>query len=321
MPPHRSNALTMTRRHVRLVGPRAGGERLRAATLRQLLAVLIDGSQRALRLRLQGRSTARGTPPAWIVAATDFEVRLRSGSTVLEIDAPTLDEAAPDQFAQGSLFSEVDAGRPAIDYLFDSLEAALDGESQSPLYDGPLLSCLSDLGSIFAEGIEVIEFDTPLNRLSRTRAMREPDVAGFRELARSIPRPQQTRLVGKLDMIRDSDRTFQLQVAGTGGPIKGIAHEDDDLTRMFAEEVLVSGVAYFAANGAVQRIEADGPLREPLPEERRIFAAPPRPLARPMPPSTLRVQQGPKSGLNAIFGKWPGDESDGDLAAALGELS
>jgi len=311
----------MLTRKVKLEGPAAEGDRLGAATIRQVLAVLIDGSQRALRLRLQGRSTARGAPPAWIVAAADFDVRLRAGSTVIEIGTPTLAEAAPDQFAQGSLFTEVDGRRPAIDYLFESLEAALEGEAQSPLFDGPLLECMADLDSVFAAGVDTIEFETPLNRSTSTRVMRRSDAAGFRDLAHRIPRPQQVRLVGKLDMIRDSDRTFQLRVLGAGGPIKGIAHADDDLTRLFAEEVLVSGTAYFAANGTIQRIEADGPLRRPSPQERAIFTTPPRPVAGPMSAARLRAPQGPKSGLNAIFGKWPGEQSDEELAAALDELS
>ncbi len=36
---------------------------------------------------------------------------------------------------------------------------------------------------------------------------------------------------------------------------------------------------------------------------------------------TLFVPQGPRSGVNAVFGKWPGDEEEGEFAAALAELS
>lgn len=35
----------------------------------------------------------------------------------------------------------------------------------------------------------------------------------------------------------------------------------------------------------------------------------------------LRVPQGPDSGINAIIGKWPGDESDEQILALLEELS
>lgn len=35
----------------------------------------------------------------------------------------------------------------------------------------------------------------------------------------------------------------------------------------------------------------------------------------------LRVPQGPYTGINAIIGKWPGDESDEEIQALLEELS
>ena len=38
-------------------------------------------------------------------------------------------------------------------------------------------------------------------------------------------------------------------------------------------------------------------------------------------PQDFRVPQGPQSGLNAIIGKWPGDESDDEIAKALERLS
>jgi hypothetical protein len=36
---------------------------------------------------------------------------------------------------------------------------------------------------------------------------------------------------------------------------------------------------------------------------------------------SLRQPQGPRSGINAIIGRWPGDESDEEAARALEELS
>jgi hypothetical protein len=35
----------------------------------------------------------------------------------------------------------------------------------------------------------------------------------------------------------------------------------------------------------------------------------------------LRVSQGPKSGVAALFGQWPGDESDDDFEGAVRDLS
>src|ERR1044071_8113051 len=98
----------MTKRRIKLSGPGAKGVVVNATLLRDLLTLVIDGSQRALRMRTEGRSTARGTLPRWISAAGEMDVQILPGSTVLEIDAPTLMEADPQEFGQSSLFPEVD---------------------------------------------------------------------------------------------------------------------------------------------------------------------------------------------------------------------
>ncbi len=38
-------------------------------------------------------------------------------------------------------------------------------------------------------------------------------------------------------------------------------------------------------------------------------------------PNILHQPQGPDSGLNAVMGKWPGDESDEEILALLEEMS
>jgi len=49
--------------------------------------VVLDATRGSLRLRVEGRSTARGNFPAWLRAATDFEVvGIEAGSTRSAID-------------------------------------------------------------------------------------------------------------------------------------------------------------------------------------------------------------------------------------------
>lgn len=65
-------------------------------------------------------------------------------------------------------------------------------------------------------------------------------------------------------------------------------------------------------------------LRKPKPTEpvatdhRRSLK---RPLIGKLDLKALHVPQGPKSGINAIIGKWPGDESEEEILALLEELS
>ena len=46
-----------------------------------------------------------------------------------------------------------------------------------------------------------------------------------------------------------------------------------------------------------------------------------RPLVRTLDIKALHVPQGPRSGINAVIGKWPGNESEEEVLAMLEELS
>jgi len=308
-------------RQVRLDGPGVRGTQVSGAVLRDLLAVLIEGSQRALRIRTQGRSTAPGAMPAWIVAASDISVQIIEGSTILRIEGPSLLEAAPDEFRQAQLFPEVDVARPAIDYLIDSLEAALGSEDQSALYDGQLLKVFGRLGSVFAKGVDHLAFDRSNGAAHRPLRITPGDLRQIRELERKIPGPQYVMVAGKLDTIRHSDRTFVLDLGEGREPIKGLADHCEDLQNFWGEHVVVAGTAHFTASGAIQRIEAEAPIRAASERDLSLFAVVPTPIARPMVALELRRPQGPRSGLNAVFGKWPGEETDEQIKEALDLLS
>jgi hypothetical protein len=46
-----------------------------------------------------------------------------------------------------------------------------------------------------------------------------------------------------------------------------------------------------------------------------------RPLVGKLDLKALHQPQGPDSGINAIIGKWPGDETDEEILALLEEMS
>ena len=50
------------------------------------------------------------------------------------------------------------------------------------------------------------------------------------------------------------------------------------------------------------------------PEQRRV-------LVRKLDLDALRQPQGPETGINAIIGKWPGDESEEEIIALIEEIS
>lgn len=309
--------VNVSRAHLILRGPGAKGVRVSARLLRATVDVLVDAVEEAVRLRVEGRSRARGSKPAWLERAAGFEVELTQGSTVLELEAPPLAEVCPAVFAQGELFEPVAADRSSIDVFADSLADVIGRERDSDLYDEGFLDTVLDLGKVFDQGIESVEFEG-----SRVVAVRGEDLPGVRDLRRSIPPDQRVRLAGMLDSLRHSNRTFEIVLAG-GESVRGVlAAESGEIAEVgpqLGSMVTVEGTAKFRASGRLLRLDAD--WISATSGDAALWSAPPRPLFAPLGPADLRLPQGPRSGVAAIFGQWPGDESEEEVQALLRELS
>jgi hypothetical protein len=181
----------------------------------------VDGCQQAVRLRVEGRSTAQGKPPAWLGRAAAFDVvGLREGSTVLVVEAPSLAEASPERFGQGDLFPFVEAARSGLDLLEESLRDAIEGKSESDACDDGLIRTFEKFSRVLRHEGEAVEFmdGIPLR----------VDVSGLetcRRLRSAIPPDQQVRVAGKLDVLRHSDRMFTL-VLESDVEVRGVVASD-----------------------------------------------------------------------------------------------
>lgn len=288
-----------------------------APFLRDLLDVLVDGAQQATRLQVDGRSTAPGTLPGWLDAASRFDLaRIHAQEIVLS--APSLVEAAPQRFKQLDLFSAGVPDRSCLDYLEDSLEDALAGREDSERYDRPLMSTLEGLGRLFRHGVESIEIVN-----GRTLRIDPRGVDVIRTLEIRTPEDRRVMVAGKLETIRHSDRAFSL-VLESGESLRGVVATDqigpEDLAALFGRQALVGGQAKFRPSGSPLRIEAD--LIEPASgNDVVVFSSAPTPLFGELHPREVQRAQGSKSGLAAIVGQWPGDETDEQVRAALADLS
>ena len=249
----------MTLRHtIRLRGPRAAGARISGATLKTLATVLVDGCRRSLRLHVDGKSQARGPVPEWLDRAGDFDiVGLSEGSTVLEIEARPLLEAAPEVFQQGNFLFELDTGRTCLDLFEDGLARALAGDAESDQYDQGLLRHFSEFKKILARGFDSIELSDSNGHPKRRTEVTASRLSRVDELLRHTPPSQHVRVSGRLDTIRHSDRMFHL-VLSTGERLKGIAEGvgTEDLADCWGQEVVLSGVAVFRPSGSVRQVEA-----------------------------------------------------------------
>jgi len=280
--------------------------------------VLVDATRGALRQRVEGRSTAPGTVPAWLETAAEFDViGLEAGSTVLVIEAKRLLDVAPALFSQEALFEPVDSSETAFDLMEQTFALAAAGRSDSDLFDQALLSIFRRFERILSSGftsIEVTNGDHP------PVVIDADSMAAVDRMILSTPSSQRVRVSGTLETIRHSDRMFTLLVE-SGKSVKGIADglAAKQLVELFGQSVVVSGIAVFRASGALLRIDADS--IEPAGSDAAVWARVPTPLFRIMDTVSLRQPQGPRSGVNAVIGQWPGDESDEEIAIALRELS
>jgi hypothetical protein len=305
---------------VRLTGQQARGARISGSVLREITDVLLDATRGALRQRVEGRSSARGTLPTWLQAAADFDVvGLEAGSTVLVIEGPRLSEVAPSLFSQQELFEPIDGSDTAFGLMEQTLALAAEGRSDSDLFDQPLLSTFRRFQRILSSGFSSIELTN--GDVGHPPVLIDADsIAAVDRLIHSTPEPQRSRVSGTLDTIRHSDRMFTLLLED-GKAAKGIAEglAAKQLAALFGDSVVVSGTAVFRASGGLLRIEAES--IEPAGSDAAVWARVPAPLFRVMDAASLRSPQGPRSGVSAVIGHWPGDESDEEIATALRELS
>lgn len=305
----------MSQTLLHVTGPAAKGARVDAPLLRDLLDVLVDAVQEAVRLRTEGRSRAPGALPAWLAKAAAFDVELREGSTQLALTAAPLGDLVPEKLAQLDMFDPISPAATCLDMFVEALDDALASKADSDRYDDGLIETMTGFGKVLDHEIHSFEL-----RSGRTRKIERATVESLRQLRRSIPADQRVRLAGKLDLLKHSSQHFSLELAS--GVVRGVVTGEADfsqLGQLLGQQVVVSGLAKFRPSGRVLRVEADQIV--PAVGDTSLWEGMPRPLLPDLDVRALRVPQGPKSGIAAIFGRLPADESDEDFDAAVRALS
>jgi len=307
----------MIRHNIRLIGSGMKGARISALTFKELLSVLVDGSKGALRFRAEGRSTARGADPSWLMKAADFElVQLSEGSTILTIDSPPVVEAAPEKFAQKDIFwRNLEGTESAFEMFEEVLSDATVGKADSDLFDESLLAVCIRLSAVFARGVENIEI-TNGSPLSPRLIVTPEQIEQVATLRKQTPMPQVAKVSGIMNMIRASDKVFELCLE-SGESIRGIAqeHDTDRLGQLFGKRVLVGGRVVFRPSGGILRIEAT--KIEAVDSTPALWAKAPKPIGR-IDLRTLHKPQNLNSGMSKVFGAWPGTESDEEIERLMG---
>ncbi|MDM8558331.1 DUF433 domain-containing protein [Candidatus Parabeggiatoa sp. HSG14] len=129
---------------------------------------------------------------------------------------------------------------------------------------------------------------------------------------------REVRVAGRLEAVRLSDYTFTLITAEIQYPINGFAKAIDlqTLSTLLGKNVVVSGTIHFTVEGTPLILEA-AQITIAKGHDLEIWGRIPTPLHPPFNMNNFKA----KRGLNAIVGKWPGDETDEEVIKALEELS
>lgn len=308
---------------VTLRSPSKYGGRVPPARVGVVLEAFEEQLRRSVSMALRGRSTSPGPLPAWLARVTDVRLVGLEGKTdtLLHFEAPRLGEAT-DVYAQEELWST----RPSPDWtafevLADVVRAVGASDADSDRYDGPLLRSLwRRLGRVVGDGFTDATIEDRRGG-TKSRAVIDAQVlSAARSLGARLPAPRAVRVVGKLDMIRDSTQTFAL-LLDSGEEVHGtlVQGELADVTPLFKRRVMVQGKAIYRPSGRVLRIDAE--LLRDGHDEPGLWSKVPGPLEKPVRATDHRRPQGPTTGVNAFWGRWPGDETDEELLRAMDEMS
>lgn len=288
-----------------------------ADVFRQLAPVMVS----SVRMAIEGTSTHVGAPPGWLRRASDVRFSgISEGAncdTILHLEAPLLGEAAEEVYQQTKLWDTRPAPEEtAINVFAHVTREVRAGNPDSTLYDLHLLRHLSHSNRLFQH--KLIAMDVP-ERIGIAQLDREVAVRAL-ELSQRTPAPRQVRVVGHLDMIRHSTRSFEMLLE-EAKPIRGFLENSDymeTLRDLLGRTVLVVGRAIYRPSGSLLRIDAQAvSAGDGVP---RIFAKVPPPMERRQPAVRFRVGEQAKRGVPGFFGKWPGDETDEELLALLRDV-
>ena len=273
-------------------------------------------------MAFESRSQANGPTPKWLAAASDIRFLSHSGDnqTVLAFEAPRLGEAASDMYEQQEFWpTRPKPDDTGFDLLGDVILDITANQSNSERFDSQLLR-------------KVERFKNGLNGTFQRLAISGNRIPAHApvvidknvlkqaaSLTRSTPKPEQVRIVGTLDMIRLSTNAFAVKL-NSGEDVLGILTEGNlsEARNLVGQGILVMGKAIYRPSGKLLRIDAAELVRAS--EHDQFFSKMPKPKNDKFDLNEIFRQQKHKRGIAAIYGKWPGDETDEEILAALKEM-
>lgn len=317
-----------TTRHIlRISGSSSRGGRPTFAGVGSVMAAIGTAAREATCMRFRHSSKIKGRRPDWLREATDLNpVDIQDAgdhSKIVIIEAPSLGGAAAEMYRNQGLFDTFPSEQEtAIDVLGQTVGVIAARNAASEWYDTDLLKRMEKFRSFFRQhGVSAVGLAT-LNGAGietlPTATIDQATIDAAETLHRQSPKARRVRISGKLDMLRDSDRAFDLLLAD-GTRIRGVWEDDlGAIIQMLRKQVVVDALAVFRPSGSLLRIEAGA--MEAASDDDAYFSKLPMPAPSRTDLRAIRQPQAANTGLAAVYGRWPGDESEAQLLAALKDL-
>lgn len=292
-------------------------------TLVTVSKILLDVSRRILRLVVDGVSVKRGQVPSSLKRSLDFSITgISKGSTVLQIEAPTFENSAPELFRQPSFWGDpIKPEDTAISLLSKSVHDATSGNIESDYYDRGVLESLMSFRHLLKERISNVEIECP-NRPEEKFMITHSELEKISIIEADTPEPRAIVVTGIFNRIEHTPRRFEL-VLKSGHKVRGFAEpgyiDIEQMRTLWGEKITVKGIGHFKPNGAIRSIEAQ--MMKSFSEGEELFET----ISQNRLPANLTQSlgrgQGPRNPLREIWGKWPGDEPIDDILKALRQIS
>ena len=301
---------------LRLTGLQENEGQIKATSLRRIIDALLKTAERATRLLATGEGSGKGPKPKWLDAAVDFTVTgLTPGSTVLDIEAPSLRETAQDQFAQQDFWREQPKlDDTALDIAACAIEEANSDDPAGDRFDSSVLEAIIKFDKVTGNSETRYELIPENSNHSGFKLDREICVRVHNQL-KSIPSPRAFIVSGMLDEIKHGGGRFRL-LTSRNSQLLGRLHNDfpdiEVLRSLWGTPTTVEGIVHFKANGQPRLIEARR-MRSSV-EGDKIFEELPMNIEGGTEKTLERFRS---TDLGKLEGSWPGDESIEELMSLL----
>ena len=303
-------------------GMHASPGRIGAGELVHVLDALLATAESATLLLATGEGSRTGRRPRWLAETMNFTVTgLKSGSTVLEIEAPQLRNTASEVFAQQRIWPErvQPAGEEtALDLAAQAIKEAQDIEAPGDRFDNSVLKAMLRFKP-FLEGSDIVCRFASRDSEASDFSLDTDVFPRVENRLRDIPVPRASIVSGRLDEIAHGSGRFRLEL-DNGSKILGQLQREmldiESLRPLWGKHATVQGMIYFKINGQPRLIKASR-LRARSAGDNLFGTLPPAPNLHPLGINKMRRSRAGAFDPLDLAGTWPGDEPINELLAQL----